>query len=977
MITALLLTGRVHEDKAPLTSTLRFGPGWRTRSASPSRADHAPRARTFLPPVYAVEASAFFAAKSQNLPLTWRTDICAHLKIVQGSCAASVNQVTISSSLAKQDGWHVGQQLTPPGWPALSIVGIYEVPDFSQLYWFGRGNTYFPSEDRTAGAAAVDPNTVGDAMFTVRETVDSNTAVSQGTVVIDQAINRSTVQAGDLDALASAIRYLGASPGLTLLTAAVESSVPTLVDEIHASWRSLAVTEFLIGAQLLVLVWLLMFLVVKDAIEARAADIALVKLRGYKGLRLIAFGLAEPASLLLIALPFGVLVGWAVSAGLSHAQLRAGMPVELPGLAWAAAAVATVGGLAAVAVAGRQALSRSVVDQWRRTQRHGSERGWVLDGIVLTGAVAGLVQLAVSGEITSVGHGSLGLLEPGLLGLAAAVVASRLLPILCRGAFGVTRRRGGLGAFLAVRHVARRPGGVRTTIILATAFALAAFGVVAWSVGRANRALVAGVSIGAPAVFTVNPAPGQDLGDVVDSLDPGGESAAVVDSYHNGGSELLAVDSDRFAHVAAWRDGFAGAPLAALAKRLHPATAAPIVLDGDAFRLRIDVEKLTLPGQVVVADVASPDSPVIQVDLGSIDHANGAVVLSGRLVGCPCTLKDIVLSPPTTTSSPNGPDEVDGSLTIEGLDVSRGGTWTPLPGITDPHQWDPNVGNGSGTTTSTPAGVRWDFTFSALSAGTLGVADHPTPMPALVSSSVVSGTLANTISTNGLDGQSLTVLPIAAASAIPGATTGAVVVDRTFAARASGGYLSALVTQQVWTTSAAAPRIEAGLRKAGVQVADAVTAASRTRLLDRQGPGLASVAFLANASAAAILAAAAAVMGLVSAGRRRRYEYAALTATGATRRTLFSGLLIEQAGVLVFGTVTGIVAGLVAAAVAVRGVPEFVTTPESPPLSYAAPVVLLAVVSAAALVGLLLVATVSSWALVRGVRSDQLREAPA
>jgi hypothetical protein len=891
--------------------------------------------------------------------------------LVTGSCAAKVNQVTISATLAQANHWRVGQQLKPPGWPPLMITGIYAVPDFNALYWFGRGGTYFPAEDGQASSVISGPQ-AGDAMFTVRDTVDAGENTPQGTVVVDQLINADTVAGGDLDVLAKAVVYMPASAGLTVYAASMQSGLPGLVSNIHDSWRTLAVTEFLIAVQLLVLVWLLMFLVVKDAVEARGAELALVKLRGYKGLRLLSFGLAEPLALLAIALPIGVLVGWAISAGLAKAQLRPGMGVGLPSLAWAAAAVATLGGVAAIATAGRRALRRSVVDQWRRTERHSTVRGWVVDAIVLTGAIAGLIELSVSGQITSVGHGSLGLLEPGLLGLAIAVVASRLLPALCRSAFAPTRRRGGLGTFLAVRHVARRPGGIRTTIILATAFALATFGVAAWSTGRANRALAAEVSIGAPVTYTVTPPADKDLGTVVDAIDPGGTRAVVVDSYYNSGAELLAADPDRFAHVAAWRERFSSTSLSAIVKKLQPAVAPPVVLDGDQFRVRLDVEKLSFAGEIVVADVASPGSPPIQVDLGTIDHKNGSLELTGRLVGCPCQLRDIVISPSTTPGMGGGSVSIKGTILVNGVDVHKNGAWSTLGATTKASQW--GAGD-TGTVAAVGNKVQWRFVLPLAGAATLHVADYPTPLPALASSSLASSG-GNPVQVNGLDGQAMLVQPIATTSAIPGATTQAVLVNRAFAERVAGGYLSPITTQQVWTTAKAAPDIEAGLKKAGIPIVSSSSAGALNSLLDRQGPGLASVVFLADAIAAALLAAAAAIMGLVTAGRRRRYEYAALEATGASRRTIFGGLLIEQAGVLLFGAITGIVAGVIAAAVAVRGVPEFVTPP-AVSLSYLPDFSVVIVALVIAIVALLVVAVVSSWVLVSGVRADQLREAPA
>ena len=121
------------------------------------------------------------------------------------------------------------------------------------------------------------------------------------------------------------------------------------------------------------------------------------------------------------------------------------------------------------------------------------------------------IDLAVSGRISSARPGTLVLLVPGLLGLAVAVIASRLLPLGCQAAFARTGRGGGLGLLLALRHVARRPGGARTTIVLATAFALAAFAVSAWSVGRDNQQHVAAIEVGAPTVLTVSVPAGKDL----------------------------------------------------------------------------------------------------------------------------------------------------------------------------------------------------------------------------------------------------------------------------------------------------------------------------------------------------------------------------------------------------------------------------------------------------------------------------------
>ena len=102
-------------------------------------------------------------------------------------------------------------------------------------------------------------------------------------------------------------------------------------------------------------------------------------------------------------------------------------------------------------------------------------------------------------------------------------------------------------------------------------------------------------------------------------------------------------------------------------------------------------------------------------------------------------------------------------------------------------------------------------------------------------------------------------------------------------------------------------------------------------------PALASVLFLAAAVAAALLAAGAAVLGLYQAGRRRRYEYAAMVVGRVPRRALRSSVLIEQAAVLGFGVVTGVAAGIGSAVLVLRNLPEFPAPPAAPPLLFARP----------------------------------------
>jgi putative ABC transport system permease protein len=923
----------------------------------------------FAPPLYSVETTVPFPQELTSVPLVWRSDVCAHLRI-DGACPAARGQVIVSRATAAVTGWHIGQQLRFPGYSALTITGLYALPDQTLDYWFGHGSTYFP-----VTTTSFSPSSSIDAMFATRSTLEHSPATQQGAAVVDDVLNSGRITGDEVAPLNTAMTAFNDSPGLWNQQIIVSTAIPATLQTVHSSWSSVAVPVVLITAQLLVLCLLLLFLAVTDAVEARGPEIALAKLRGRGAWSTVAFGLSEPVMLLALALPAGTLAGWGATAVICQGLLRPGTPVVLPGLAWATAAAATAGGLAAAVLAARRTLRRPVLDEWRRSGSQAANRGWVVDAVLATGAAAGLLDLAVTGQISSARPGTLILLVPGLLGLAVAVIASRLLPLGCRAAFARTGRGGGLGLFLALRHVARRPGGVRTTIVLATAFALAAFAVSAWSVGRGNQRRVAAIEVGAPTVFTVSTPAGKDLSTIVARADPGGRMAAAVDSYTSlsggtAGSTTLGVDPARFARIAAWQPGPNGQPLAALAPRLEPRAPQPVILTGDSVRLTVQVHALSPPGTLLAADVTTGSSPV---SLGPLP-AHGTATLTGQLVGCPCVLRDLDLSPPSGYLQ----NPVRGSVTITGFQVHGHSGWAvagPAGVLADAGHWRPGRSDDPPDKIQpAPGALTWQFTGRPRQDAILTSVNRPDPLPAVVAAALVSPgqALAEGV---GLNRSPLELRVIGAAAAVPGAPSNGVIVDRRYAELAAGQDLS-FASEQVWLADDAQPIIEPRLKAAGVQILSSRSAASVAATFARQGPALASVLFLADAAAAALLAAGAAVLGLYLSARRRRYEYAALSASGVPHLALRRSVLTELGLVLGFGSVIGAGTGLLAAVLALRSVPEFLSPPPVPALSYVPSAAALAVLLGAA-AGLLIIAAVTAGImLIRGVSLDQLRETP-
>ncbi|HEX4658807.1 MAG TPA: ABC transporter permease [Streptosporangiaceae bacterium] len=933
-----------------------------------------PARRLFAPPIADLEGTGVWSTSQTTIPVDWRTGICAHLRI-SGSCPTEAGQVIASQTVARRYSLHVGERLSVSGWAQLTVTGIYRIPDVAQDYWFGRGSAFFPMEGPTP--ATRGPSDALDALFTSHATMAAAPATAQGTGVLDYPLVTDHVTAADVPRLQSGIEALVNSTQLQLDQVPVASGIPGTFATIEASWRTVLVPIWLITAQLLTVSWLLLFLAVTDAVEARGPEIALARLRGRGRWRTLVFGLSEPAMLLIMALPLGVLVSLAATTALGSLLLLPGTAVSMPLTGWLAAAAATAGGLVAVIIAARRTLRRPVIEQWRRAGRRATDRSWVVDAILLTGAAGGLLELAINGEIGSTGHSVLSLLVPGLLGLAVAVVASRLLPLACRAAFRRTGRRGGVSTYLAVRHIARRPGGIRTTIVLATAFALAAFAVTAWSVNRDNNHLLAYTDAGAPTVLTVTTPAGKDLGAIVARADPGGRKAAVVDKFvsltsGSAGTAMLAVDPQRFAHVAFWGSGFSAEPLRTLAAKLDPQAPAPVTVTGSTLRVTVDVSKLSQPGEQLYANVTVGASPV---SLGTLP-THGTVTLAGALLGCPCVVQGFYLQPSARNIRLATP--ISGSLTFAGLAYQGGTGWqSARPGLfSSTAAWK------SGDSFSPPdvlragaAGLGWTFASTSVAAPTLISVNRPYPMPALAPEAMIGGR-GSLFQGVGLDGSPLPVRIVAAVAAVPGAPTNGFITDRQYAELAAGQNIPQ-AQQQVWLAEGAQSLIEPRLIAAGVRVTSVTSAAAAAAALGRQGPALASVLFLADAAAAALLAAGAAILGLYLSARRRRYEYAALAASGVSRRTLRGAVLIELAVVLGFGTIVGIATGLAAAAMALRAVPEFVTNPAAPPLSYVPAIGPLTTLLGTAVALLIAVAVTLSITIVRGVELEQLREAPA
>ena len=899
--------------------------------------------------------------------LTARDGACGQL-VVAGRCPAAAREAIVSKRLATRLGLAPGASLRTSTAGALTVVGTYQVRDETAPYWFRRA--YFHPTGTTDRTGAE----LGDAPFTVPATFDALPAELPVRAVVDVPADLAELRLADASALAADRRAVVAAVQALSRDVQVRSSLPELLDRARGSADLLRAPVLLVVLQLLVLAWLVLFTVVANSVDARGPEVALAKLRGLPARATVGFGLLEPFLLLLLAVPLGLGVALAAVRVVAERRLVGDVPVGLSSAALAAAGIAVLGGALAAAVAARSTLTRPALEQFRRTTPRGTRRGWAADAAVLTLAAAGLLQLVVSGAVAGGEVDPVALLAPGLLSLAVALVTARLLPAACRALAGPTRARRRLGLFLAVRQVARRPGGARTVVVLVVAFGLATFSVSAWSVARDNREARASTVVGADTVLTVTSPTGEDTAGPVRRADPDGRWAMAVSSLEllsssASGRRVLGVDTGRLAAVAYWRDDFAPMDLAAIATRLQAPAAAPVELRGTALSLLVRTERLTVVGQPasvvhLSAEVVDARGVTQRVDLGPLPAERG---LLRAPVRCESGCRLATLRVSKTTFA-----EATGSFVVEQVADGRG----PVDaGLTDAARWRALGTNEPATLRADPAGLAVDIATSEATMPQLAPADSPLPLPAVVTRSLLSGT-ADQPRAVGLNQSALPVEVVTVARALPRAQADGLLVDRTYALRQAGA-TGNLGTEQVWLGPAAPADAVERLTKAGLVVVSTDRSADTADALSRQGPALALLLFLLGAAAAALLAAGGTVLDLYLLGRRRVGELSAVRALGVPRRALLSGLLLEQGLLVGAGALAGVAAGLGGALLALPSVPEFDELPEAPPLLFTPQpeVVGALVLGTLLLLGVAVLAAVVG--LLRGVGPERLREGPA
>ncbi|ASW56662.1 FtsX-like permease family protein [Plantactinospora sp. KBS50] len=535
------------------------------------------------PPQAAVELEMVVPGRNAltQLPMVWRGDACAHLRLVAGACPARPGEVVVADRSATFLGAGVGQRIPvqeriPTGAVAqrepdpatpVTVTGIYDPTATIQDPYWGRG-LYFGMgyNDKT------DTYSLDTAFVAVTDGLYGR--AWPPTVSVEYPLRVAQVRVDDIPGLRADLAALDAYAGRANLS--IESGLPNFLTETERQHRAIARSVPLVALPLVLLCLFVLFVVAAAVTEERAPEIALGRLRGLRPAQLAGFGVGEPLLLVLLATPVGLGLGMAATELAARAFLADTAHAELTTRVLLAGAAALLGAAAAIALAGRRTLRADVLALLRRVPSRSRRRVAAVEAAAGALALAALYQvLAGQDRSTPIAYAA-----PALVALVAGLLAGRLLGWRARARGRRAARRGQLAALLAAAQLSRRPAHARVVALLTVAVALLAFAATGWDVAAGNRETAARADLGARRVYQVNAPDPATLLAAVRAADPGGRQAMAVvrrfQFYGQARTISVGVDAGRLPGIAVWPGGDAAVPTA-VARQLR-SEAEPVLL---------------------------------------------------------------------------------------------------------------------------------------------------------------------------------------------------------------------------------------------------------------------------------------------------------------------------------------------------------------------------------------------------------------
>ena len=435
-----------------------------------------------------------------------RSEVCMHLVMVAGQCVTQTRGVVMSARSAHELGLGIGQNIDlsvigSSRRASLTITGLYAPNPWSRYWW---GINYFGFGTGAPGKPILDE------AFTSFRTINKIVPASLVDRMVQVPFQAGSLAVDDTDHLESLLsQYKAATSADDGVV--VSSQLPQVLAAAANDEHVLTSIVLVIDFELLLLTAFALYFVASRTAAERLPDVQLAVLRGYRPRSTLVVALLEPVAIVLTAVPAGLLIAWLVASAAAGALFGPGVGASFTLLAFGGALLGAVIGIGAVALGSRRLLGAAEAAVASESPSYRSST-WRIAGDVAVIAIAGAAffELAVAGVSGQSGTRSdpLSAFAPGLLALAAGVVAARLLPVLLRTAGRITKYPRSVAWVLATRRVARRPEFASEILLVTLCSGLAVFGISGWAIDARNHTVQDAFTVGAAKVLTVSVHPG-------------------------------------------------------------------------------------------------------------------------------------------------------------------------------------------------------------------------------------------------------------------------------------------------------------------------------------------------------------------------------------------------------------------------------------------------------------------------------------
>ena len=947
--------------------------------------------------------------KPSPVRLVARDEVCAHLTLSVGACPSGATDLLVSAVDAETWGWKVGTRFVLSndlGAPVpLTVSGIYTVrPDPG--YWL---------RTELQGRSGNLLEYGGDLVPGVDDFVVAPAGLAQGwedaQLSVDYPLRASVITLDSLADAGAEVAGLRPANGTSVL-----SPLPDIARQVSAGRDLVRQLVPLLIAQLLAVSLAVLVLVAGAAVTERRPEIAVARLRGRSRDASRRLVVAELGLTVVLGLPLGVLMAVGLSELVRRAVLPPGVPFELGWQVPLAAAVAGLASLAVVYAVARPVLREPIASLLRSVPPATTSRSLrPADVVLVVLAAVGVLGIA-TGQVS----GSMAILTPTLLALAAGALLGALVVVLATRLGRRALDRGSLGSGLAGLAIGRRPSTRHVLLVVTAVSALVVFSANAVAVADRNRENRAKVTVGAFAALRTGSNDPTAVARVVDQLPAGQREHAMpvglVTQRDPDSTATLAARPDELRRIAWAPPAQAALELGAL----DLPDQAPVILDGDRLTARLDFDVTPVgvgfgpapegyppsewqPGPVdaqplrVGVTVTTPEGEVRTRDLAALPYQGRGTRQVDAPVLCPegCRLRSVwvQVAQAQALAAVKGTIDLSG-LALDGrsLGIDEVGGWLPprddiqAPSGGDGIVIDPATGmptrveaalvDSIDLSAAPTGGLRLTFSNTGRNAA-VNRADAPEEVPAILSGRVPSGGTVERFDIQSLAGRTTAATAAQRVPALPFVGNRGALVNLDLMLRL-GGRLPASGSMEVWIDPqfpGGVAAAERALRDAGLEILSTRSLPESKRLLDESATGWGLLLGLFTGLLSLLLAAVMLVVVAMTTGRVVTRDIAALRVAGVSVGDLRRAAVRESVVPVALGAVVGAACGVAGAFLAMPLIPLFDTPAPVPALDLAPswPVMALAWVTTVLTLGL--VASVLALRSTTGGDTDRLREA--